>query len=267
MVPLIHKVTSSTTTTSPPTHPPPTHPPPAPSTPSTPSTPAPPHKEGSDSGQLLIPTGEQVMNGTLLDSSTLGRREFSGIWFYNCYTKAFCFPLLSMPSLSSHLFTPSLLSFPYLPSLPLPPFSSFPSLPPSSLPPLLPFSPIPSLLSLLSLLPLPPSSPLSPLPPLPPILLPPSPCITDAEPSGSLSKLNPANLTSWTPDDVCQWLAEQGLGPFVPVFRENAVDGECLFTLDHNLLKTEMGILPLGHRSRILKRVQALKDSIHPGLT
>lgn len=86
-------------------------------------------------------------------------------------------------------------------------------------------------------------------------------------PSLSLSKLNPANLTSWTVEDVCCWLLQQDLGRFVEVFQENAVDGECLLTLDNNLLKNDLGIDALGHRSRILRRVSALKEQMHPQLT
>ena len=51
------------------------------------------------------------------------------------------------------------------------------------------------------------------------------------------------------------------------IFRENAVDGECLLSLDNNLLKSDLGIVALGHRSRILKRVHLLKESTHPHLS
>ena len=36
-------------------------------------------------------------------------------------------------------------------------------------------------------------------------------------PSRSLSKLNPFNVTSWTVDDVTQWLVGEGLGQFTEV--------------------------------------------------
>lgn len=83
-------------------------------------------------------------------------------------------------------------------------------------------------------------------------------------PTPSLSRLNPANITSWSTSDVTQWLIEQGLGQFVDVFQENCVDGECLLTLDNNLLKDDLGVSQLGYRSRILKRVQILKQTLHP---
>ena len=79
------------------------------------------------------------------------------------------------------------------------------------------------------------------------------------EPTPSLSKLNPANLTSWTVNDVCQWLLEQDFGQYIDVFRHNAIDGECLLTLDNELLKTDLGISTLGHRSKIVKRLDELK--------
>ena len=79
-----------------------------------------------------------------------------------------------------------------------------------------------------------------------------------------MSPLNPANLTSWSVDDVCQWLMEQGLGQFIDVFQENLVDGECLMALDNSLLKEDLGISALGHRNRIMKRVGELKHLFEP---
>ena len=88
--------------------------------------------------------------------------------------------------------------------------------------------------------------------------------LSATQPSASMSPLNPANLTSWSADDVAQWLVEQGLGQFVEIFQENLVDGECLMVLDNSLLKEDLGITALGHRSRILKRVKELKASFEP---
>lgn len=78
-------------------------------------------------------------------------------------------------------------------------------------------------------------------------------------PSPSMSRLNPANITSWSVDDVSQWLLTNGLGQFIEVFRDNCVDGECMLTLDNNLLKDDLNITQLGYRSKIIKRVEALK--------
>lgn len=87
------------------------------------------------------------------------------------------------------------------------------------------------------------------------------------KPSSSLSRLNPANITSWTVDDVSQWLLDQGLGKFVGVFEENAIDGECLLQLDNSMLKDDLGITQLGYRTRITSRVTALKQAVHPELS
>ena len=75
-----------------------------------------------------------------------------------------------------------------------------------------------------------------------------TPSHTAAAPTASLSKLNPANLTSWGVDDVCQWLTSEGLGRFMDAFRENAVDGECLLSLDNNLLKNDLGFIRSASR-------------------
>ena len=83
-------------------------------------------------------------------------------------------------------------------------------------------------------------------------------------PSSSMSRLNPANLSSWSVDDVCYWLISNGLGNFIDTFRDNEVDGECLLTLDNKLLRDDLGVTALGHRSKILKRVESLKKEIHP---
>jgi hypothetical protein len=82
-----------------------------------------------------------------------------------------------------------------------------------------------------------------------------------SQPSASMSPLNPANLTSWSVDDVSQWLVKQDLGQFLDIFHDNLVDGECLMVLDNSLLKEDLGITALGHRSRIMKRVNELKSS------
>ena len=82
-----------------------------------------------------------------------------------------------------------------------------------------------------------------------------------------MSPLNPANLTSWSVDDVTQWLIQKDLGKFMDIFRDNLVDGECLMALDNTLLKEDLGINALGHRSRIMKRVNELKASFEPQQT
>lgn len=85
-------------------------------------------------------------------------------------------------------------------------------------------------------------------------------------PSPSLSRLNPANITSWSTDDVSSWLIQQSLEDFVLVFQTNCVDGECLMTLDNNLLRDDLCISQLGYRTKIMKKVKTLKLMIHPDL-
>ena len=51
------------------------------------------------------------------------------------------------------------------------------------------------------------------------------------------------------------------------IFRENLVDGECLMGLDNTQLKEDLGVTALGHRSRIMKRVNELKATVHPSVS
>ena len=104
-------------------------------------------------------------------------------------------------------------------------------------------------------------------PSLPPALPPSLPSLLDVGPSASLSKLNPANLTSWSVEDVSQWLTENSLGQFMDIFSENLIDGDCLMSLTNGQLKEDLGITALGHRSRIMKRVHELKVMMHPSLS
>ena len=78
-------------------------------------------------------------------------------------------------------------------------------------------------------------------------------------PTRSLSRLNPANITSWSVNDVAVWMTQNGFGEFEEVFRQNEVDGECLLSLDNNLLRNDLGVSQLGKRSKILKRVDSLR--------
>jgi hypothetical protein len=84
--------------------------------------------------------------------------------------------------------------------------------------------------------------------------------ILDSEPCNrtSLSQLNPANVASWSRDDVAQWLIDNNLQKFVDVFKTNEVDGECLLSLDHTQLKEDLGIAALGHRHKIMKLIRKL---------
>lgn len=63
----------------------------------------------------------------------------------------------------------------------------------------------------------------------------------------------------WTVDEVCEWLVRVGLGDHAEAFRANEVDGECLRSLNNDMLKNDLNIAALGNRQRILRRVQALQ--------
>jgi len=58
--------------------------------------------------------------------------------------------------------------------------------------------------------------------------------------------------------DVGGWLRRLGLEQYEAAFRENAVDAEVLPRLTTDDLK-EMGIVPIGHRRRLLDAIAALR--------
>jgi hypothetical protein len=74
------------------------------------------------------------------------------------------------------------------------------------------------------------------------------------------STLNPSNVASWSEGDVSQWLVQVELEEFRERFESNAIDGECLLSLDLLQLKEDLNILPLGHRHRILRQINILRD-------
>src|SRR5215475_14595025 len=58
--------------------------------------------------------------------------------------------------------------------------------------------------------------------------------------------------------DVGVWLRSLGLEQYEAAFQENAVDTEVLPTLTADDLK-EMGVIPIGHRRRLLEAIAALR--------
>jgi SAM domain (Sterile alpha motif) len=58
--------------------------------------------------------------------------------------------------------------------------------------------------------------------------------------------------------DVEGWLKSLGLEQYTAAFRENAIDAEVLPTLTTDDLK-EMGVVPIGHRRRLLEAIAALR--------
>jgi hypothetical protein len=57
--------------------------------------------------------------------------------------------------------------------------------------------------------------------------------------------------------DVGRFLADLGLQQYAQAFADNAIDGDMLRTLGSDDLK-ELGVLPLGHRKRLLEAIAAL---------
>jgi hypothetical protein len=63
--------------------------------------------------------------------------------------------------------------------------------------------------------------------------------------------------------DVGEWLKSLGLEQYEAAFRENAVDAEVLPTLTADDLK-EMGVVPIGHRRRLLEAIATLRFKVVP---
>jgi hypothetical protein len=67
--------------------------------------------------------------------------------------------------------------------------------------------------------------------------------------------------------DVADWLRALGLERYEATFRENAVDADVLPTLTTDDLR-EMGVVPIGHRRRLLEAIVALRLEAAPdGIT
>ena len=59
--------------------------------------------------------------------------------------------------------------------------------------------------------------------------------------------------------DVKGWLKNLGLEQYAAAFHENAVDIEVLPTLTNDDLR-EMGVIPIGHRRRLLDAIAKLQN-------
>ena len=60
--------------------------------------------------------------------------------------------------------------------------------------------------------------------------------------------------------DIAAWLRGLGLEQYATAFRENAIDDAVLLDLNEADLQ-QLGVLPLGHRKRLLKAITALRDT------
>lgn len=69
-------------------------------------------------------------------------------------------------------------------------------------------------------------------------------------------------VSSWSVDTVATWISDLGLNEYESVFRENQIDGQELLHLTHDTLLTSLKIMPLGHRNKILRAVQTLRNPL-----
>ena len=88
---------------------------------------------------------------------------------------------------------------------------------------------------------------------------------TPAQQSKSSPRMPPRRASSqgvaqWTVSDVAEWLHRVGLGEYAETFRVNEVDGQCLRSLDNEMLKNDLNVAALGNRQRILRKLQVLQN-------
>lgn len=65
-------------------------------------------------------------------------------------------------------------------------------------------------------------------------------------------------ITSWSVDEVIQWLKHINFSQYEKEFRENNISGDILIHLNHESLK-EIGIMSTGHRLSFLKAIYRIK--------
>ncbi|XP_061609355.1 WD repeat, SAM and U-box domain-containing protein 1 [Phyllopteryx taeniolatus] len=68
-------------------------------------------------------------------------------------------------------------------------------------------------------------------------------------------------VSDWSEEDVSVWLSEEGLGGLVDTFRTNNIDGIELLGLTKESLLSELHIESVGQRSKILRKVDELKNA------
>ena len=70
-------------------------------------------------------------------------------------------------------------------------------------------------------------------------------------------------VRNWSAEDVVNWLSDLGLKEeYGDVFRENEIDGQELLHLTHDTLLTSLKISALGHRNKILRGIQGLRNPL-----
>lgn len=69
-------------------------------------------------------------------------------------------------------------------------------------------------------------------------------------------------VSQWSVDNVCNWLEGLNLKEYEETFRNHAIDGKELIHLTHENLLISLKIDVLGHRNKILRGIQALKNPL-----
>lgn len=77
-----------------------------------------------------------------------------------------------------------------------------------------------------------------------------------------VSLSNTAKVASWSVDDVAEWLDNLNLPEYRGTFEEHQIDGSELLHLTHDSLLTVLKIDVLGHRNKILRAVQGLRNPL-----
>jgi hypothetical protein len=73
-------------------------------------------------------------------------------------------------------------------------------------------------------------------------------------------------LVSWDVKDVCNWVEVIGFGQYRRRFAHHSVDGVLLIALTDEQYKSDLGILPLGHRTALIRAVKELQELAGQGL-
>ena len=69
---------------------------------------------------------------------------------------------------------------------------------------------------------------------------------------------------TWDIKEVCNWIEVIGFMQYRRKFSHNSVDGEVLVAMTDDQLKKDLGVLPLGHRTALLKAIKQLVEAAPP---
>src|SRR6516225_9625758 len=81
--------------------------------------------------------------------------------------------------------------------------------------------------------------------------------------SSGVERVTDLHTTRESGMDLSTWLHSLGLGQYEQAFRENAVEPDVLLRLTAEDLR-ELGVLPVGHRRKLLDAIAALRVSVSP---